>query len=529
MASDTNIKKPRSSFDKLMDLYWGGTERRISALTIKIIGINALSLIILMLGITTLSQYENQLLKTQINAFSTQSRLMTDIISRTPKNEIPNSLEWLALSENQQITYIDQNMRPLYQAGAIGGIDEQNAVIDNTPISIKTLRNMARLVLNIIPKRKTLPYLPESIPARSDTQIALTKHTPSIAAWQSDHYKLVLTATIPLFKNDQPAGALHFARASDDITKSIGAFWGQMLKIFAITLGITITISIYLSGLIARPLKRLARAAETIRRNKSLQTEIPDFSNRHDEIGELSLVMRDMAESLHNKMNAIESFAADVAHELKNPLTSLKSAVETLKITKKKNNQTSLLNVLQHDIERMDRLLTDIAITSKLDTELSRRTWDTLNLNAIITNTVSRYQNTQKTTIITNIPQHTILRTEGIEERIIQVLDNLITNAISFSKTNSTITITATQHRKTIQIIIQDQGPGIPENKLETIFERFYSERPNTESFGEHSGLGLAICKQIITALGGTITAENITSPKGRITGAQFIITLIAT
>lgn len=524
MESDTAIKNPkqkRTNLDKLMDLYWGGTERRISALTVRIIGINALSLIVLMLSIISMGQYETQILTAKLESFHKETTIIAQTIANS-KIDQSQLLKNLKQTTGYEITVFDTAGHKQNSTSKNNQPPQPPATSVNA--SIAPLQYVAKLLIAITPNRKTLPTYPKQTDTLPEIQRA-AKGLTNITAWNTDNKNIILTGTVPIITNDQAIiGAVHIARSGHDISQDLRTFWIQMLRIFLITLVTTIIISIYLSGTITRPLRKLTRAAETIRRTKSPHLEIPDLSDRLDEIGELSLVMRDMTESLWDKLTAIERFSADVAHELKNPLTSLKSAVETLKISKKKKDQETLLALLQHDIERMDRLITDISSASKLDTDLSRQSLETININEILTQTADRYnkQYTGTHTIALNLPQHKTLYAKGLTGHIMQVIDNIVSNAISFSKDQDTITITAVQNDNTVTITIEDQGPGIPENKLDTIFERFYTERPDHESYGNHSGLGLSICKQIITAMGGNIKATN----KLGQTGARFTITL---
>lgn len=528
MASDTNTKKTRpsrSSFDKLIDLYWGGTERRISGLTLRIIGINAISLLVLMLGILNLGRYETEILTGKLETFQKETTIIANALAGNDltQDTLPATIQNLKTITGHDIilfspdsTTLAQTINPLEITSIIPPKRES--------ISLGTLKTMADWVIKLAPNRKELPFYPKSTNALTDIKAALNGQI-SLTAWQTDANDIILSGAAPITANGAITGSVYVLRSGHDIVSDISQFWGQMLQIFLITLAVTFLISIYLSGTISRPLRRLARAAEAIRRTDTKTIEIPDLSDRYDEIGELSLVMRDMTETLWSRLNAIETFAADVSHELKNPLTSLKSAVETLKIVKKKKDQDALLKVLEHDIERMDRLITDIAATSRLDVELSRQTTQIINLNTLLEATTQRHTAQSPINITLNLPAHDV-QVRALSDRLIQVLDNLIVNALSFAEAQDTITITATETNKTAIITISDQGPGIPDNKLKTIFDRFYSERPETESFGRHSGLGLAICKQIMEALGGSITATNITNEKGATKGARFTVIL---
>jgi two-component system sensor histidine kinase ChvG len=376
----------------------------------------------------------------------------------------------------------------------------------------------------LFPESIGVPTFPETADHLPDLKTAFqTQNT--LSAWRYSEDQFILGASLPLSAQGSAAAKLYILRSGQDIVKEVRYFWQQILNLFLVMLGATVLISIYLAGLIARPLRQLTRTAALIRRKKTRAIEIPDLSARHDEIGELSLVMRDMTESLWNRLDSIEQFAADVAHELKNPLTSLKSALETLKIVKKKEDQKQLLDILQHDIERMDRLITDISLASRLDAELSREKHQALDLAPLLRKIIHRYQTHygQDYKLALYLPDHTPLFVEASEERLTQVLDNLLDNALSFTPQHKSISLTAALKGSSIFITIDDDGPGISPAKLNAIFDRFYSERRGEEHFGKHSGLGLAICKQIIEATGGSIRAEN--KPSG---GARFVITLMA-
>jgi two-component system sensor histidine kinase ChvG len=319
---------------------------------------------------------------------------------------------------------------------------------------------------------------------------------------------------------------------------------------FGGTLVVTILLSIYLSGLIAKPLRRLMQAAESVRTGKRGDSEIPDLSYRHDEIGELSLVLRSMTQALHERMDSIESFAADVSHELKNPLTSLRSAVETLGVVKGEKDREKLMGIIGHDISRLERLINDISSASRLDAELSRENFERVELWDFLNRIIDLYKDPLKRAYENgpNNKQHVILTDKnvsirlegdpgsasayesaqvwGVEDRLAQVFQNVLSNALSFSPEGGQIRVRVSAGKRRVFVNIEDEGPGIPEGKLEAIFERFYSERPAHEDYGMHSGLGLSICKQIITALGGDMSAENIKDLNGRITGARFTVVL---
>jgi two-component system sensor histidine kinase ChvG len=304
-------------------------------------------------------------------------------------------------------------------------------------------------------------------------------------------------------------------------------------------------LSLFFAGAVAEPIRKLAEAAERVRRGAAGRYEIPDYTDRSDEIGHLSGALRDMTRALYNRIEAIESFAADVAHELKNPLTSLRSAVETLPIAKNDVSRQRLMDVIQHDVRRLNRLISDISDASRLDAELARGDMARLDLNEVVAGVVHIAQSVDRgdgVTVIFEKGTKGPAQILGHESRIGQVLNNLIDNARSFSQSGQSVRVRLENRafgqgdrlREGFAIIVDDDGPGIPAHAFERIFERFYTDRPD-QGFGQNSGLGLSISRQIVEAHGGRISAENRAGPlalpedeEARPAGARFIVWLPA-
>jgi two-component system sensor histidine kinase ChvG len=257
---------------------------------------------------------------------------------------------------------------------------------------------------------------------------------------------------------------------------------------------------------------------------------IPDLSRRADEIGDLSGALREMTEALWQRLDAIERFAADVAHEIKNPLTSLNSAVETVQRVTDPTQRAKLLAIVADDVRRLDRLISDISDASRLDAELSRAETGPIDLARMLATLVEAHAATRASEtaprLVLDAASGAAGIVSGIEGRIAQVFGNLIANAVSFSPPGGAIRLNLIEQGDGIVVTVEDDGPGLPEGKLEAIFDRFYSERPKGEKFGTHSGLGLSISKQIVEAHGGSICAENRLGPDGRVAGARFIVRL---
>ena len=333
-------------------------------------------------------------------------------------------------------------------------------------------------------------------------------------------------------------GALMLSTQGDDIDQMVTAERLAILKVGGVAAAVMIVLSLLLASTIAGPVRRLADSAERVRRRIRTRVEIPDFTRRRDEIGHLSGALRDMTDALYNRIEAIEMFAADVAHELKNPLTSLRSAVETLPLARNENSRSRLLAVIEHDVKRLDRLISDISDASRLDAELQRQDMTSVDLrrllNALTTvaNETRRGNNVMVEVRFEGRSPADTFSVPGHDSRLGQVISNLLSNAQSFSEAGGRVRIVCRRVRSEIEIAVDDDGPGIREDALERIFERFYTDRPH-QGFGQNSGLGLSISKQIIEAHGGRVWAENRTGPAGddgepTVAGARFVVRLPA-
>jgi two-component system, OmpR family, sensor histidine kinase ChvG len=364
---------------------------------------------------------------------------------------------------------------------------------------------------------------------------ALTGGTPEAVVRRSMEGEYIISVAVPIQRFRAVVGVLQLS-TQGDIDRIIAAERRAILGVFAVAAVVTAILSLLLASTIANPLRRLAAAAIRVRRGVSTREEIPDFSHRQDEIGNLSIALRDMTKALYARIEAIESFAADVAHELKNPLTSLGSAVETLPLAKDQHSRDRLMEIIQHDVRRLDRLITDISNASRLDAEFAREDSEPVDLQTFIRDLVAAARDVggkkKKVEIdfMTEAKpgQHFIV--QGHDLRIGQVVTNLIENARSFvPDKGGRITLTLSRSNRRIILTVDDNGPGIRAESIERIFERFYTDRPAGEAFGQNSGLGLSISRQIVEAHGGTLTAENIPGTKpGDVRGARFVIALPA-
>ncbi|HWX72244.1 MAG TPA: sensor histidine kinase [Xanthobacteraceae bacterium] len=353
----------------------------------------------------------------------------------------------------------------------------------------------------------------------------------------NEHGDVIVSVAVPVQRFRAVRGALMLSTQGADIDDMVEAERLAILKVFLVAAGVTVLLSILLAGTIAEPVRRLADAAESVRRRIRTRVEIPDFTRRRDEIGHLSGTLRDMTNALYSRIEAIESFAADVAHELKNPLTSLRSAVETLPVAKTDESRARLLSIIQHDVKRLDRLISDISDASRLDAELQRQETAPVDLAKLLSTLVTVANEVKRDDGV-----HVTLRFDGggmrafqvpgHDSRLGQVVDNLIVNARSFSPPGGAVRVTCRRVKSHIEIFVDDDGPGVRPDALDKVFERFYTDRPH-QGFGQNSGLGLSISKQIIEAHGGAIWVENRIGPEGpdgapQVLGAHFVVRLPA-
>jgi two-component system sensor histidine kinase ChvG len=348
---------------------------------------------------------------------------------------------------------------------------------------------------------------------------------------RTERNRLLVTVAEPVQRDKQTVGIILLTREAREVDSALFAIRMSILGLFALALVLTVLLSWYLSLTITRPILRLAGAAAEMREGEGRTGSVPrSLLVRHDEIGALAEALADSAVALWHRMDAIERFAADVAHEIKNPLSSIRSAIDTLRRIEDPARRQQLLSIMAEDVTRLDRLISDVSDASRVDAELSRAVTERVDLASML-RTLKEMQDATRAEhdprIELVVPEEGLF-VRGVEDRLVQVFRNLIGNAESFSPPGGRITVRGAVIGKMAEIIVEDEGPGIPDGKLEQIFDRFYSERPREEQFGQHSGLGLAISRQIVDALHGQITAENRRDPAGAVLGARFVVRLPA-
>jgi two-component system sensor histidine kinase ChvG len=406
--------------------------------------------------------------------------------------------------------------------------DEKPGIAERTMIAIRTWLNRGDLPLyrDLGPENgKGYHEVGEALDGQKSSQVRV-----------NERGEVIVSVAVPVQRFREVYGALMLSTQGGDIDAMVTAERLAILKVGGVAAAVMIVLSLLLASTIAGPVRRLADSAERVRRRIRTRVEIPDFTRRRDEIGHLSGALRDMTDALYNRMEAIEMFAADVAHELKNPLTSLRSAVETLPLARNENSRARLLAVIEHDVKRLDRLISDISDASRLDAELQRQDMAPVDLRRLLSTLTSVANETKlghdvgvQIRFEGRTPADTFL-VPGHDSRLGQVVSNLLMNAQSFSTPGTKVRVVCRRVRSEIEIVVDDDGPGIRDDALERIFERFYTDRPH-QGFGQNSGLGLSISKQIIEAHGGRIWAENRVGPvdaegEPTISGARFVVRL---
>lgn len=529
---------------------------RLSPLTLRILAINVVALALLGGGLFYLGEYQDNLVATQTEALKTQGQIFAAALGEgavDPTLPAGPALQPERAREMMRRLVEPTHMRArLFDASGaliadsrILGISKQSIQIeeiappDQSHLFVRLAHSFYDDVLARIPWSHDYPPAIETAkPSAADYPAVGRAYQGEIAVavHSIPEGGLDISAAVPVQNYKAVLGVVLISSGSSDIEQAVRAVRFSIAELFLIALAVTVLLSIYLAGTIVRPLRMLAAAADRMRSGRGEQPEIPDFAGRNDEIGDLSVAMREMTETIRRRMDAIEHFAADVAHELKNPLTSLRSAVETTLRVDDPGKQKQLLRLVLEDAKRLDRLITDISDASRLDAEMSRDERSIVPLGSMLAALIAVYRDAAGADapfLALDLPggvggSGAILNVRGNEERLVRVFRNLLDNAISFSPPGGTITVRARRTGDMIRVAIEDAGPGIPEGKLGAIFDRFYSERPKGEDFGTHSGLGLAISKQIVEAHHGTIRAENRYDGENRLHGARFMVDLPA-
>ena len=536
-------------------------ERWVSPLLRRILVVNAMPLVLLLAAVLYLDQYQNGLLEGEVQALREQARIYAGALGESAVREQdpdPVLVPDIARSLLRRLTEPTPNAQARLYA-ADGQLVADSRVREGAGGAVVTEPLPPGIDRGWLMTGVGAVYdaLMSLIPHKTHAPIVQTSPNAAGAEWQPDvkeelrvtgrdngremppyirrttDDRLLVTVAEPVQRNRHVVGFILLTRDAREVEESLSAVRTSILGLFTLALGLTVGLSWYLSLTIARPILRLAGAAHHMREGQGRAGAVPKgLLRRTDEVGELAHALTESAAALWTRMDATERFAADVAHEIKNPLSSIRSAIETLRRIEDPAQQRRLLAIIGEDVVRLDRLISDISDASRVDAELSRTATEAIDVAALLATLAEIHDATRRDgdpvlrVRMPGLPPGASLPAAAVEGRLVQVLRNLIGNAQSFSPPNGRITLQGREDGKWVEIAVEDEGPGIPDAKLEHIFDRFYTERPAGEQFGRHSGLGLSISRQIVEALKGTIAAENIRDPAGRTQGARFVIRL---
>nr|WP_302480876.1 stimulus-sensing domain-containing protein [Acetobacter estunensis] len=545
--------------------------RLISPLMRRILLVNMLPLVVFGLTLLFLSQFRNSLLIAEVSALREQARIYAGALGQSAvtlnpaarglrRDRLPGGTHMLEPNLARPLLLRLTEPSPTADARIFSpdgtliadshqeklahrrpgspppSPDMQDVPADGTPTSHDGLfRRLVDALFGNDEDMRLDDRPPPPLPGDRSLKAGPPREDPETPPYirRTTNHKLVITVAEPIVHDGQTVGIIQLTRTGEMIDTSLFKIRSSILSLFLLAMAIMVLLSWYLSLTIARPLLRLATSAHVMRENSGRTGTVPSaLLGRSDEIGDVARALQDSAQALWTRMDAIERFAADVAHEIKNPLSSIRSAIETILRIDDPDRQRRLLTIIGEDVRRLDRLITDISDASRLDAELSRVRAQPVAVVPLLSLLAEIHQSTRKPhqpdidlAISDDTPEAPLL-VLAVEDRLVQVIRNLIGNAISFSPPDGHIYLEAHAAGGMVEISVSDEGPGIPESKLDSIFDRFYSERPKAENFGQHSGLGLSISRQIIQALRGTIRAENRTDREGRVIGARFIIRL---
>lgn len=531
--------------------------RWVSPMLRRILLVNVLPLILLVVALLYLDQFQNGLIEAEANALRTQAQIYAAAVAETAVRE--DAPERPVLVSERVRPLLTQLTQPTPNVQArlydpLGGLVADSRVregpggsviteplpppVERSPL-LGALGWIYDRALSVLPNQPDAPLI-ERVPGsgldwqpdlREGIRIAPGGPGRDIAPFirRNEEGRLLVSVAVPVVRSRTQVGTILLTREAQEVEDSLFQVRLSILALLGLALGLTLVLSLYLARTLARPMIRLASAADAMKEGRGRAGGVPeDLRARTDEVGELALALDASAHALWTRMDAIERFAADVAHEIKNPLTSIRSAIETLRRIDDAEQRRRLFGIIADDVVRLDRLISDISDASRVDAELSRvraEPVDVARMLRVLAEIDDATRDSDDAKVMVDAPESGLF-VAAVEDRLVQVLRNLISNAQSFSPSGGMIWLRAKATGTMVEIAVEDEGPGIPEHRLEAVFDRFYSERPQGERFGRHSGLGLSICRQIIEALKGRISAENRRDENGALLGARFVVRL---
>jgi len=572
-ASDTTSESPPDQkaqgrrprrLTSLLGAFWRSRERglntrvprrRVSALAGQIILLNLIAFFALSAGVWWVQSARDSLVSERISSLMAQAQIISAALARyAPKGDGEAEDAATDVDEQKAAELLNLLVGPTGMRARIFGRDgatvqDTRFILARNQVQSRVLpppgqpdvvgeaeRWFNRQVYSIMPGDDPPPFVDDEPRPNGkvfeEVKGVLDTGEPGSGRRINAEGNLIVSVAAPIKRLQYVMGVLMLSTEAGDIDDALRQEWTQLLLGGFVAMVVLAFASWFILTRITEPLRRLAQGADTVRRGGRRIDAIPNMSRRLDEIGDLSVSLRAMTSALYARMDAIEQFAADVAHEIKNPLTSVGSAVETLQRTADEEKRKKLLSVIYDDVRRLDRLITDISDASRLDAELSRERTREVDLAALIDAIAQMFYSPEYGPAAEGGPRIVLdlqaegLMVRGLDGPLAQVFRNVIENAVSFSPKGGEIRINAVTRDRRAVITIEDQGPGIPEDNLEAIFRRFYTARPMSHGFGKNSGLGLSITRQIVEVHNGRISASNLRGPDGAILGARFTIEL---
>lgn len=525
-------------------------QRRLSLLTLKVIGFNIIALIVFFVGIFWLQQVRVSLVDERFRALKAQAEVAAEAIARYGAKGETNAEDATELDDMKTAGLLSWILQPTGMRGRVFSpegrplhdtrfILMRNQVLTRelpAPGQVDVREQIERAIRQGIVRLRPGKELPSPnleelfIPGESFAEVRKVLRSADFASAERINRdgKLILSVAVPIRRLRYVMGVFMLSTEAGDIDDALASEVAQLVAGAVVGFGVIFAASLLLLWHVTGPIRKLSHGAEVVRSGGRALDAIPNLAWRRDEIGDLSVSLRAMTSALHARMDAIEQFAADVAHEIKNPLTSVASAIETLRRTSDEEKRQKLMGVIRDDVGRLNRLISEISDASRLDAELSRAKAHTIDLGALVSAVADMFHDPDAQgaprillDIVSPTPQ-----VRGLDGPLAQVFRNIIENALSFSPVGGEIRVSLRRRDGWAVVTIEDQGPGIPEENLEVIFRRFYTSRPLAHGFGKNSGLGLSISRQIIDVHGGRIHAANVLGSDGHVTGARFTVEL---
>ena len=497
---------------------WSG---RVS-LTPRILAVNAIALLLLAAGFFYLDSFRSRIVDDRVGQAAREARLMAEALGAVPAEARAALLMRLAVDTGTRLRLYDRAGTKEADTLRLG--IRNFRLVDPTTDGLgqRAARWLDAVIDTVVGARRPPLYRERGDGRRWPDLAAIDRGVATpVTVWRAPDRTPVITAAAALASGERILSTVN----ARDLTERVRVERFRLSVVLIVVAAISLALSLFLARTIVNPLRRLARAAVRVRLGRAREVVVPRLPERRDEIGMLARALSDMSLALRARIDATEAFAADVTHELKNPLASLRSAADALERVEDPELRARLLAIVADDVRRLDRLISDISDASRLDAQLARATFEPVDVAAMLAAQVEARQarGLDRGVRLRLDRQEDELRVLGEGARLERVFANLIDNAVSFSPAGGTVAIAARADRDELEVRVEDEGPGVPEEAREAIFRRFHSVRPSSEAFGEHSGLGLAIARTIVEGHQGRIHVE---PREDRLSGARFVVRL---